>query len=837
VAAVAWEGEGSRFVGRDELVEELAARFERSGARLVTITGRGGVGKTRLALELVEVVVRRRGWTAALAELAHVQEPAAVLTVLADALGVVALPTAPLASAIARRLGTLDAIVVVDNLEHLVDAGADLDALLRACPRLRLLATSQVPLRIPQEQVIDLGPLVVPPTGSLGLEDAMQEPSVALYVDRATHIHPGFRLDAANVDAVAELCRLVEGLPLGIELAAARVRTLPPAEAVRRLRDGQLDVLRDHRSDDADRHGSLRSAIAWSCSTLDPPVADLFARLGVPIGAFDLDDVALLAEPLPVDPIDALGALVDVRLVDPIDGTDPPRFSLPSTLREAALEQLAVADPDGTTADRWLEAMADRARQAAIGLDSGAQDRWRRWLLASDEDLVACVRRALEVDRMDLALALVSALGPHLMDARPSEERVRLFTTVVERASAQLERGARLDHGVLAEAEAWAGGIAAARMGDADRARAVAHLEAAVARGRTHGESRTRLVTLSLIMRTAVVVGPSTFDLAAHAREGLEVAEAAGDALWTGRFQIWNGMLAHVVGDDERAIALGRAGLAAVRRTGDGRSIVPAVLLLAPLAARHPEAELQLPSLDEAVQHAKDWGQVQLLLTLLPLASLDALDRREVARGSRWWCEALELVVTLPTSPLAPVVLLIGSAVAAANGRDRLAVRLHASVEPYLPLLDAVRPPAVVAAHAALLERLRSELGDDRFEAELAAGRELGVPGGVSEAAWLAEELSARGPDGPVAPADAHPLRRGGEISPPSSEPPPSPLTDRQIEVVRLLATGMGNKEIAGALGLTSKTVMHHTTAIYRRLGVRGRSEAVAWAVRAGLVD
>lgn len=835
MVGVSLDGTGSCFVGRGALIDDVAARFERSGARLVTITGRGGVGKTRLALELVELLGRRRGWTTAVAALAQVQEPAAVLPELADALGVVALPTAPLATAIARRLGTMDALVVVDNLEHLVDAGADLEGLLRACPRLRLLVTSQVPLRVAGEQVVDVAPLALPPPGPLALPAAMDEPTVALYVDRATSVHPGFRLDASNVDAVAELCRQAEGLPLAIELAAARVRTLPPAEAVRRLRDGQLDVLRDPRSGPDDRHASLRSAIAWSCSTLDPPVAELFGRLGVPTGAFEIDDVALLADGLDLDSIDALAALVDVRLVDPIDGLDPPRFSLPPSLREAALERVAASDPAGVVAVRWLEAMAQRAREAAVGLDSGAQDRWRSWLGGSHEDLFACLRRALELDRLDLALALVSALGPYLMDARPSEERLHLFSAAVDRAVAQVAAGGELDLGLLAEAEAWTGGIAVARLVTDDHARGVARLVSAVDRARAIGAPRARLVSLSLVMRSAVALGPAALDLPALAVEGLSVAEEAGDALWIGRFQIWNGMLAHVLGDDDRAIALGRAGLAAARRMGDGRSIVPAVLLLAPLAARYPEAELQLPSLDDAIAHAKEWGQVQLLLTLLPLAALDALARGDVARGSRWWSEAVELVGALPTSPLAPVVVLVGSAVAAADGRHRLAVRLHGSVEHVQPLLDAARPPVVVAAHAALLERLRVDLGEERFAAELDAGRELGVAGGVDEAAWFAEELASRSTlagGGPI---------RSDRPAPPSIEArgegaPSVPLTERQIEVVRLLAEGMGNKEIAATLGLTSKTVMHHTTAIYRRLGVRGRSEAVAWAVRSGLV-
>lgn len=836
MAGVAREGAGSRFVGRRALLDDVAARFERSGARLVTLTGRGGVGKTRLALELVEVVGHRRGWTTGVAALAPVQEPAAVLPELADALGVVALPTAPLATAIARRLGTMDALVVVDNLEHLVDAAADLESLLRACPRLRLLVTSQVPLRIAGEQVVDLAPLPLPPLGPLGLEAAMAEPTVALYVDRATSVHPGFRLDASNVDAVAELCRRAEGLPLAIELAAARVRTLPPAEALRRLHGGQLDVLRNPRSADGERHGSLRSAIAWSCSTLDPPVAELFGRLGVPTGGFEIEDVALLADGLDLDPTDALSALVDVRLVDPIDGLDPPRFSLPPSLREAALERIAASDPGGVVAARWLEAMAQRAHEAAVGLDSGAQDRWRAWLGGSHEDLFACLRRALDIDRLDLALPLVSALGPYLMDARPSEERLHQFSAAVDRAVAKVAAGEALDLGLLAEAEAWTGGIAVARLLTEDQATGIARLASAIARARAHGAPRARLVTLSLVMRSAVALGPAAFDLSELAAEGLAVAQEAGDALWIGRFQIWNGMLAHVLGDDERAIALGRAGLAAARRIGDGRSIVPAVLLLAPLAARYPEAELRLPSLDEAIAHAKEWGQVQLLLSLLPLAALDALDRGDVALASRWWSDAVELVVALPTSPLAPVVVLIGSAVAAANGRARLSVRLHGSVEHLQPLLDAVRPPVVVAAHAALLEQLRADLGAERFEVELDAGRQLGVAGGVDEAAWFAEELASRPSDaggGPI-----HPDRPAPPPTAPSVEGAPAmPLTERQIEVVRLLARGLGNKEIALALGLTPKTVMHHTTAIYRRLGVRGRSEAVAWAVRSGLVD
>ena len=269
--------------------------LEDPSVRLVTLTGRGGVGKTRLALEACWALDAARPGSVGMVSLANVQEPELVLAEIAAQLEVPTLPGQPLAAALIRWLDRFPLVLLVDNFEHILGAAKRLTDLLDACEDLKLLVTSQARLCLRPERVLHLGPLPVPEAGIADLATIVDQPAVALYCDRARAVDHRFRLTSDNAGAVAALCRQLEGLPLAIELAAARAATVPAAEVLTRLPSRRLDVLRSPRRDAPARHQDLRAAIGWTYQLLSLTEQDLLRRLSVIGAPFEVDDAEALA--------------------------------------------------------------------------------------------------------------------------------------------------------------------------------------------------------------------------------------------------------------------------------------------------------------------------------------------------------------------------------------------------------------------------------------------------------------------------------------------------------------------------------------------------------------
>lgn len=407
------------FVGRDEDVSGVLKKLAEE--RLVTLTGPGGVGKTRLAAE----VLARLASPAWFVELAPVTQPADVPYAVLDAIGIgerrIARKTAEAgpAAPLDRLRGTLsgrDIVIVLDNCEHVVDAAAGLAGrLLADCPRVRILATSREPLRTGGETLWVVSPLPVPPTPEPDISEISRYPAIQLLRDRAAAVLPSFELNEANAAAIAGVCRVLDGMPLAIELAAVWLRTLTPAQLAERLAD-RFALLTSGSRTALPRHQTLRAVVDWSWDLLSDPERMLARRLAIfPAGAaLTVAEQVCADDLLPRSAIlPALSGLVGKSILTAVEepGGSGPRYRMLETVRAYGLERLTEAGES----DRFRNAMADYylgfAETADPWLRTADQVRWFRELGAEQDNLHASLRWAIARRDGQTALRLVRALG------------------------------------------------------------------------------------------------------------------------------------------------------------------------------------------------------------------------------------------------------------------------------------------------------------------------------------------------------------------------------------------------------------------------------------------
>jgi predicted ATPase/class 3 adenylate cyclase len=349
------------LVGRERDLEQVTGTLTGPGIRLVTLTGTGGVGKTRLSLAAAAALDQDFPQGVFFIPLAPVRDAEVMWKTIADVLDVAA--DGPAADAVTGYLGDRRALLVLDNLEQLDGAAGVVAGLLAAAPGLVVLATSRRPLHLPGERELPVPPLQVPREASL--EEVSASGAARLFVQQASMSRPGFTLTAANSGDIAAICGRLDGLPLAIELAAARIRLLAPRALLARL--GHSIDLAAPDVGQSSRQQTLRNAIAWSYDLLTPDLAEAFRRLGVFAGGCDLDALAAVAAPAPgpgADPLELAAGLLDVSLVTVTDGADgEPRAGMLETIREYALERLEQAGDLDETRRRHAEYYAGVAER------------------------------------------------------------------------------------------------------------------------------------------------------------------------------------------------------------------------------------------------------------------------------------------------------------------------------------------------------------------------------------------------------------------------------------------------------------------------------------------
>lgn len=396
------------LIGRERDVAAVVALLRPGQVRLVTLTGPPGVGKTRVGLDVAAKLLPHFANGVFVVALPSLREPRLLPAYIAQALGLddasIHPAVEPLVSALRAHLKTKRMLLVLDNFEQVVAAAPLLIDLLEGCPHLAMLVTSRAPLRVRGEREMPVEPLALPPADALPVPDALARyPSVALFVQRAQAVRPSFALTSTNAPAVAAICVQLDGLPLAIELAAARVKLLQPQELLPRL-ERQLDVLRDGPRDLPARQRTLRDAIAWSYDLLDDGAQLLLRQLAVFVGAATLEAVSAVAEANGSDVVEGLAALVDQSLVQPREGVEgETRVALLEAVRAYGLEQLVGRG----------ELAAVRQRHAAyyVALAERATPEMARQLQQEHDNLVVTVQWARESGEAAVGVRVARAQG------------------------------------------------------------------------------------------------------------------------------------------------------------------------------------------------------------------------------------------------------------------------------------------------------------------------------------------------------------------------------------------------------------------------------------------
>ena len=400
------------FIGRQREAEQVAGLALHS--RLVTLTGPGGTGKTRLSLQVAAQLRAEFSGGAFFVDLSPISDPALIPTTIAVALGLREQPSQPVLESLQAHLKDLRMLLVLDNFEQ-VQAGAPLvGRLLEAAPQLSILVTSREVLHLRGEQEYPVPPLGLPDLAMLPpLEALSQYDAVALFIQRAQAVRPDFAVDNDNAPAVAAICARLDGLPLAIELAAARVKLFAPAAILAHL-EKTLAFLTSTSRDLPERQRTLRGAIDWSHDLLDATERTLFRRLGIFVGGCTADAAHAVCDPddaLGIDMLDGLASFVDKSLLTQAAGVDgEPRFGMLETIREFAGEQLAASEEADAVRHRHEDLFAGLAERAALELFGPQQKAWVDRLDADRDNLRAALQHAADEGRIELALGLGAAL-------------------------------------------------------------------------------------------------------------------------------------------------------------------------------------------------------------------------------------------------------------------------------------------------------------------------------------------------------------------------------------------------------------------------------------------
>ncbi|MDP8923486.1 MAG: tetratricopeptide repeat protein [Chloroflexota bacterium] len=797
--------QSTSFVGREREVAEVKRLL--TTTRLLTLTGAGGIGKTRLAVETTAELVDAYADGVWLVKLASLADPALIAQAVVTALGMRPPSDRSPLEALLDSFRDRELLLLLDNCEHLVTACAGLvETLLEACPRLRILVTSRQALEISGETIWRVPALIAPDPEQMPSSDAnfRSSPSgeaflarygaVRLFVERARAARPGFDLTARTSRAIAQICQQLDGIPLAIELAAARVGMLTPEQIAARLSD-RFRLLTGGSRTALPRHQTLRALVDWSYDLLEEPEQILLRRLAVFAGGWTLEAAEAVCADTESPTTDGGGSLPGARLLSPPEILDvlarllmkslvvaeewrgEVRYRLLQTIREYAAERLRVSGEEPALRGRhrdWFLALAERTASELNG--PGAADLYDR----------------LEAELDNFRTALEWSVTAPVADAPPGE----LARPTPPAADAGLRLGAALHHlwslrGLQSEGREWLARLLA----------------------RTPGRTAARARALNTAGYMALRQGDYKAAVSLL-EEGLTLSSELGDQLAIAAGKQYLGLVRHAQGDYVRATANLEESLALAQAQGNNARIHSTLLYLADLAYEQGDYVRAAARYDACLALARELGNAHNISAASRGLGLVALAREDLARAIPLLQDSLARSHELRDKKCAPMCIEALAFAAVSQGWTERAARLFGAAQALRDAVPVTLPPAQRADHERGMAAIRAALDEQRFSRAWAEGQAMTLDR-ATDYALLAADTAAIVPD--ESRPDDRRLR----------------LTPREQEVVALIAQGLTNSQIAAELVLSVRTVERHIENIYEKVGVRGKAARAAIAAYA----
>jgi predicted ATPase/DNA-binding CsgD family transcriptional regulator len=842
------------LIGREAAVNTVSTLLQRPEVRLLTLTGPAGIGKTRLGLEVALSLQREFAHGACFVSLAALSDHDLVLPTIAQTFGLRETGDWPLQERVQRFLAEKQLLLLLDNFEQVLAGARALPDLLSTCPQVKVLVTSRAVLHVRGEYEFLVPPLalpsLVPGTASALLATS---PAVALFLERAQAVRPEFHLTDVSARAVAEICIRLDGIPLAIELAAARSRLFSPPVLLSHLQH-RLPLLTNPTRDVPARQQTLRAALAWSYDLLTPEEQRVFRRLSVFVGAWTLDaaEAVIGQEPGGRPLLDYVAALLDQSMILPLDQVEhDATFRLLETIREYGWESLVAQGEAPATQQAHAAYYLGFAEEAERQLRGAGQQTWLTRVEQHYENLRAALAWWLDQRKLEEAFRLGSALWwfwwlrGNVREGRRFLEQMLAFRENVSPAIR-----ARVLH---------AAGALAGLQGHLEQAEQLCTESLALFRDLEDAQG----IVLSLWVLAYGVMERSHYGEArALIEEAVALAREVHDA-WGLAYALE--ILADVEfnqGNYAQARRLGEESLTLSRKLGDSAGMALRLRLLALVRFFEGIPGEALPFAEESLLHSRAVGDrrgsayslfIQGFIAIFQgqyrsaqqklkdgLALLEEVGDR---RGLGWglyglgWAalgqgevpaaqgrldEALELFAEMDQQWFCALCLEGLACAVAAQGKAVWAARLWGAAEHLREAISGVIPTLVQRLYEPFLVMARTHLGDEAFAAAWAEGGVLTIQ-------------EVRGPQG-QAPLATSVIPSWTTASNTERTSFPAGLTEREVEVLRLVAQGLTDKRVAEQLVIAPRTVGTHLSSIYQKLGVSSRAAATRFAVEHGLV-
>jgi predicted ATPase/DNA-binding CsgD family transcriptional regulator/transcriptional regulator with XRE-family HTH domain len=816
------------LIGREEELAKLSELLLSQKIRLVTLLGPGGIGKTHLGLQVAMGMRERFANGVCFVSLAAISDSELVILAIAKELGIRETGGRPLFEHVKVALRNRHLLLVLDNFEQVLKAAPQLPELLAECPHLKVLITSRARLHVYGEHEFPVPPLALPdltlPSDS---DTLLQNAAVAFFLQRAQAAKPDFRINTTNARAIAEICVQLDGLPLAIELTAARIRSLASQELLARLEEHPLDVVISRNPDKNQRQRTLRNTIAWSYDLLDMQEQQLFRRLCVFTGSLNLESVEAVYSALDEPALhvwDGVESLLDKSLLQSAEQEGEGRLRLLETIHEYGLECLEASGEAEVVRQAHAEYYLTLVEETELRLKSEQQIIWLERLEQEQQNLRAALNWFIVRGKAELALRFCGALwwfwrlrgywseGWRWLESAlvlsqsegPTVARARALWAAGDLAYYQdgyliarslLEESVTLGRSLEAEKEL---AIALVTLGvymhlQGDRVAAEPLLEESEQLCRKLGSSWE----LAYLLRKLAEYAARTGELkqaVEYAQEGLTLAQKLGDKSLISTTLSTLGGIAARQNDLTQAIAYNRESLTLARDLGDKLLVALALNNLGYFSALQSDLTQTAYALESLILMRELGDRMYITKTLHTLGYL-ATRNGNLAQAKTWFNEGISLGQEIRSEKEIGKILSGLALVAVAEGQLLQAARLFGAVETRLDV-NVDMYPAEWAEYKQSVENVRSQLGGKAMAATRSEGRTMSLEQALATS-WS-----------PVV------------VNPLPSPRYPDGLTEREVEVLCLVARGYTDEQIARQLVIAPRTVNSHLTIIYRKIQV-----------------